>query len=261
MGSKGLSGVKRAAALGIANWIASIRVPHFLLRTARVRVDQSDPGRDAAIRALMRDHCHGPVSLLEIGSWFGEGSTRIWLEVLPEGSDLVLLDRWAAYVSAEDAGKGSAGYFNMDRFHRSALVNTADVVDRHPRNKSIETSIVRSEVGSFGKYMKPDLFDIIYIDGSHYYDDVKRDIEFAKKAINKKFGIICGDDLEILPDKEMIEHARAFKNRDFVAFKDQYFHPGVALAVAEEFEQVSMAHGFWWIFCQDGVFSSLPPGE
>jgi hypothetical protein len=235
-GSRSLSGVKRAGALRVAIWIASIWVPHVLLRTASVRVDQSDPGRDAAMRALMREHCHAPNSLLEIGSWFGEGSTRIWLEELPEDSDLVLLDRWAAYVSAEDAGQGNAGYFNMDRFHRFALVNTADVVDQHPRGKSINTSIIRSEIRTFGKYLKSDSFDFIYIDGTHYYEDVKRDIEFAKSAINKGFGIICGDDLEILPDPELIEHARAFKQRDFIGFMDQYFHPGVVLAVAEQFE-------------------------
>ncbi len=259
MGGINMRWLKRGGALRVASWIASIRVPHSLLRAARISVNQANPERDAAMRAMIGQYFSSSASLLEIGSWFGEGSTRIWLDELPSGSDLILLDRWDSYVSAEDLGKGSAGYAGMDRFHRPALINTVDVVDAHPRRHEIDVSIIRSETRRIGRFLENAAFDVIYIDGSHYHDDVVADIEFAKKAIKTGFGIICGDDLEILPDAEVIEHARRFKERDFVAYGDRHFHPGVALAVAEQFGRVNMKDGFWWVFCRNGVFEADGP--
>ena len=81
----------------------------------------------------------------------------------------------------------------------------------------------------------------------------KINILHVKRLINKKFGVIFGDDLDKVPTEELIELSKGFKNRDFLR-GGQLFHPGVLLAVSEEFERVNIVDGTWWIMCQDGEF-------
>lgn len=64
--------------------------------------------------------------------------------------------------------------------------------------------------------LKDGIFDFIYIDGDHKYENVKSDILHAKRLINKKFGVICGDDLDKVPTEELTELSKDFKNRDFL---------------------------------------------
>ncbi len=50
------------------------------------------------------------------------------------------------------------------------------------------------------------------------------------------------------PAKELVELARKNKDRDLVILPDgTAFHPGVMLAVAEEFPGVHCENGFWWV--------------
>src|SRR5690606_18737064 len=93
----------------------------------------------------------------------------------------------------------------------------------------------------------------IYIDADHKYRSVKDDVVNAKRLINKSYGIICGDDLEFLPTPELVEMAKRFKDRDYLK-GDYSYHPGVCLAVSEEFETVNMVDGFWWVVCGNGAF-------
>lgn len=59
------------------------------------------------------------------------------------------------------------------------------------------------------------LFDSIYLDGSHYYDDINEDIKNAKKICNKEFSLICGDDLENHPSKDLVEYSKLNLNKYF----------------------------------------------
>lgn len=86
----------------------------------------------------------------------------------------------------------------------------------------------------------------MFIDGSHYYQDVRRDIEFALRVL-KPGGIICGDDLEILPSADLVAVAEQHLDQDHYQLPDDRgFHPGVALAVYETLGTVEMKDGTWW---------------
>lgn len=66
-------------------------------------------------------------------------------------------------------------------------------------------------------------------------------------------GVICGDDLEHLPSPELVELAKRHTSKDYLRGPHS-FHPGVLLAVAEEFPAVNMHQGTWWVICQKGEF-------
>lgn len=112
--------------------------------------------------------------------------------------------------------------------------------------------LIRAYSSDILSVIQENYFDLIYIDGSHYYEGVSNDIKFAKKLIRKKSGVICGDDLEILPNQSDLLLCKKNLERDYIhnAYK-KYFHPGVMLAISEEFKEVKMTAGFWWIFFSD----------
>jgi len=79
-------------------------------------------------------------------------------------------------------------------------------------------------------------FDLIIIDGSHLYKDVKSDIDNCKKLLNEN-GILIIDDYEINSAIKLNLDLNKFKNVDTISvFKDYYFHPGVTLAVKNSFK-------------------------
>lgn len=114
-------------------------------------------------------------------------------------------------------------------------------------------NVVRARASEFLHLFREDYFDFIYIDGSHYYEDIVEEIRLSKKLAKKSFSILCGDDYEMLHNAELMEFARMHPNRDFIYHPSGvYFHPGVMLAIHEELGEVNMENGFWWIFCCDG---------
>ncbi|MBK9616444.1 MAG: hypothetical protein IPO35_13395 [Uliginosibacterium sp.] len=72
--------------------------------------NQAWPSRVPHMRKLMAESFSGPIQALEIGAWFGSGSTRIWLETLPAGSTLTIVDGWRSYLSAHDLKAGANIY-------------------------------------------------------------------------------------------------------------------------------------------------------
>ena len=201
-----------------------------------------------------------PIIGLEIGTWFGLGSTQIWLNHIKAGSTLMLVDAWKPYASNHDL-KSSTLSRDMDTMATNAYLSTLVNIQKF-ENETIgsdtKVQIVRSDSLTFLPLLGDNSFDFIYIDGDHKYNKVKNDIIQAKRLINKDYGVICGDDLEVLPNAELAEISASHKNEDFLNIElsglTYNFHPGVLLAVAEEFGTVSMLNGFWWIVCRDGEF-------
>jgi hypothetical protein len=81
------------------------------------------------------------------------------------------------------------------------------------------------------------------------------DIKNAKRLIKSEFGSICGDNLEQLPTTALVDLARQYIDRDYLR-EPHFFHPGVLLAVAQEFDQVSMVKGSGGPYVERGVFTN-----
>lgn len=103
-------------------------------------------------------------------------------------------------------------------------------------------------------------FDCVFIDGAHDYETVKREIEASQKLIKvacedddveQEFmnsGIICGDDLDVIPSYEMYLEAIPYSSDDY---HDNY-HPGVLRAITESFQ---------YIFVKEGIWTSIAPRD
>lgn len=196
-----------------------------------------------------------PIQALELGTWFGEGSTQVWLKHLPAGSSLTLVDQWRPYASAADLADPGFDYAQMDARMFEAYISTVLAVRKaeQRRNDEIDVTIIRGKSDKVLGNLRDGSFDFIYLDGDHKYAGIKRDIVEAKRLAKSDFSIICGDDLEKLPSEEWLEVARSNKDKDFI--RDEHFHPGVMLAIHEEFETVNWHKGFWWIYMVNGVIT------
>ena len=229
----------------LANGIARSTVPETLVAASGIVVDQAWPERRVAMQAFAEKHLNGPFVALEIGTWFGDGSTAIWASRLSEGARLFLVDSWREYVSRADKASSTA-YAGMDDVHRVAIHAALHRIYRYERERPGEIVLLRGKAAGIGRLFQPNSFDFVYIDGSHYYADVVEDVRMAKRLV-KDGGIICGDDLELSPSEARLALARANLDRDFIEgdIAGAWFHPGVLLAVAEEFGSVSNSAGFW----------------
>jgi hypothetical protein len=208
--------------------------------------------REVMIRAIQS--FPGPIKALEIGTWFAEGSTALWLEHLKPGSSLTLVDAWRPYASPSDV-QASDGYWNaMDGATTDAFLSAYLTCRRHEISavdRQIDIHLVRAPSSQFLPMLADETFDFIYIDGDHKYPSATADMAQAKRLIRKTgYGMICGDDLEMIPTPELIALARRHLDRDYV----EGFHPGVLLAVVEHFHTISMHNGFWFTLVRDGVF-------
>jgi hypothetical protein len=242
---------------GLINVLAKSAIPTAILRANFIETNQAWPGRRDVFENFIKE-IKEPVSFLEIGTWFAEGSTKILFDELRNGSRLILIDSWTPYLSDTDINNGVSRSSYMDDLAFPAIHNTIKkIFELESLRPNLSVTLIRGKSEEVLNDWKNETLDIIYIDGSHYYRNVLQDIELAKRLCKKPFSIICGDDLEKLPNADLILASKLNIDVDFV---DGY-HPGVLLAVAENFDIVNMKLGFWWIYCIDGKFTTVPPAS
>ena len=138
-----------------------------------VPIDQAWPERvEAMTRAIQL--FDGPIDALEVGTWFGLGSTRIWLDHLKPGSSLTLVDPWRPYASADDLADPGWNYAAMDSLMLEAYLSTLMTVRKfeaeHPGRLKID--ILRGDSERVLGRMRDASFDFIYVDGDHKYKSV-----------------------------------------------------------------------------------------
>lgn len=197
-----------------------------------------------------------PISVLEVGTWFGKGSMSLWLTECKDNSNLTVVDAWRPYASEKDLAS-YPDYAEDDLATKDAFLSTFDIIknfEENNRERCLEINMIRGDSRNVLPKLKNDQFDFIYIDGDHKYDPVKKEIQNAKRLIKKDFGIICGDDYETYPTDELLEIARNNKTTDYI----NNCHTGVLLAVHEEFaSKVNKYNSTWWIYCIDGKFTTV----
>jgi len=182
------------------------------------------------------------LNILEIGSYMG-ASMITWarsVERLTElEANILCLDSWEKGTNTEYQSFMSKSLSDGSAFrifsHAQKFIGPRVNVIPLREKSCIALPLLRSN-----------MFDIVYIDGGHLYDDVKTDIMEASRLVCDG-GYICGDDLELQSSEIEISHAQNNLSVDFLydpKSKERY-HPGVTLAVAEKFGSVSAFHGFW----------------
>lgn len=122
-----------------------------------------------------------PVQILEIGSW--EGRSSLFLLTYFEKGQLTAVDTWCGgdeyeYNATSDVQDLEA------RFDR----NLAPCAERLTKRKGLSVQVLPQLLAEQQKY------DVIYVDGSHFADDVLMDAVVAWRLL-KQGGVIIFDDV------------------------------------------------------------------
>lgn len=200
------------------------------------------------VRQYNGNNGHGPVTILEIGSWAG-GSAITWAEAVKKyartGGNVLCIDPWKDYI---DVGKNKKWtHLTMKKaFQRDKIYKLFQHNVLASKNSDI-ISAIRGRAESVSGLFRENTFDLIFIDANHEYEHVRNDLSVFSKLV-KPNGILCGDDLELQYDEVDPEFLKNNIHPDVIAdpVSGRTYHPGVTLALHEFFaKKVSVWEGFW----------------
>lgn len=186
--------------------------------------------------------------MLEVGSWMG-ASVLTWAAAIDRfiagDGEILCVDTWSPYLASDDINVDGA-YHAMNQ---AASTELAYSVFRHNAScvpKKVRVDHLRGKSKDVLSMLREGGFDIVYVDGSHYYADVVADLAEARRLVADG-GLLCGDDLEQQLTEVDEKYLRDNIDRDAVVDPKNRkpYHPGVTLAVAEAMGPVSSYTGFW----------------
>ena len=187
-----------------------------------------------------------PVRVLEIGSYEG-ASALMWSravgELCPDGGSVLCVDPWEPYLGDEDINSNQTCRDMQEDLHTGAAFERFTNNIKHDDPRAPISFMRGTVVSRWNELRALSRFDLIYIDGSHIYEDVLSDIRRCVSCLLHLDGTICGDDLERQADEVSEKELRAHRHREYT---DGY-HPGVTAAVWKVFGRVPCDHGVWWV--------------
>lgn len=126
----------------------------------------------------------------EVGVWEGEFSKRILKITKP--NKLFLIDAWS-----------TVNFIDKSNYQKTTNQKKLDSMFSNVTKTYSQYNNVEIKRGSSHEILESfpnSYFDWVYIDASHFYDDVLLDLEIAKKKVKPK-GLIVGDDYVVLEKK------------------------------------------------------------
>lgn len=169
----------------------------------------------------------------EIGCWLGHSTTilaryaknlsgrMICIDTF-SGSKGTILEEYATENNVYDEFKNNMKLLGLD-----------DVID-----------VFRMDSDAACQFIKNDKLDLIFIDGNHIYEQVKKDIDNYYDKV-KYGGIICGHDYEIGFDLD----TKSFTDVDLSQDMSRGFHCGVVKAVKDKFPAFNLfGDRIWWLY-------------
>ena len=212
---------------------------------------QGEPVRHAYMQALVEQESarigDRPYRILEIGSWAG-GSAITWASAVQTSyagrGCVVCVDPWECYVD-NLVHHGQVYQAMHEALNRGDIfklfLHNIRASGYHPLVK-----VMRGRASDILPLLKPETFDLVFVDGAHDYAGVSADLKNTPPLI-REGGIICGDDLELQLAAIDVHYAEDNAAIDYVCDPKtgKWYHPGVTLAVAESLGEVSVWEGFW----------------
>lgn len=195
------------------------------------------------------------LAILEVGSYLG-ASLITWAAAVGRlhggTAKVTCVDPWGLVDTAPQYDSRMANVLASNRAYQIFEHNASLVRGR------IEVEPIRDLSENALKRMPDSSFDIVYIDGCHYYREALIDITEGKRLV-KDGGILCGDDLELQGVQCDLKNARQNARADFIRDPKSgvSFHPGVTLAVHESLGKVSAFSGFWAMRKAFGKFEKV----
>lgn len=187
----------------------------------------SDFDREA-LRSLIRSIDSPFKSMLEVGSWLGNGSTRVFIEELSGGRGvLYAVDHWRGNPNVPRHQEIADRYDVFATFQCNvANAGGLDIVKPLMMSSHDAATI-----------LKDDLFDLVFIDADHSYSSAIADIRSWWPKV-REHGLLCGHDCEARPSEFPMSYLVEHREQDGVIGNDRVpmIHSGTILAVDEAFE-------------------------
>ena len=127
---------------------------------------------------------NSPINILEIGSW--EGLSALFLAERFPKAQMTCVDTWEG--ADEHKNLDAATVATLSKIEEAFAANLADHRDRINAKKMTSDEY-------FASVPHQDIFDLIYVDGSHAAEDVKKDAENSLRAL-KPGGLLIFDDYQ-----------------------------------------------------------------
>ena len=106
---------------------------------------------------------------MEIGVWYGKGSTQIWLTLAPRDSEFILIDSWKPYASNRDLiDDTSFDYKVMDNLSTDAFLSAfleTKKIEMERSRDGLGVTLLRGDSARFLRYLQEGTLDFIYIVG------------------------------------------------------------------------------------------------
>lgn len=156
------------------------------------------------------------MNVVEIGSWTGLSTLVLNLIINKYKGKLYAVD-W--FMGSDNTNLDFAGKY----------INIRKVFDDNIKQfetKNLEVLSMTSEE-AVKKFSNQSL-DVVFIDGDHRYEYIRKDIELWLPKL-KKNGLMCGHDCELILDNGLETLRDAFLEQDMI----KKLHYGVCLAVTE----------------------------
>jgi len=127
---------------------------------------------------------NSPLDILEIGSW--EGMSALFLAERFPKAQITCVDTWEG--ADEHRNLDAATVTTLSKIEESFAENIAD-----HRNRVHTKKMTSAEY--FAAERHKEIFDLIYVDGSHAAEDVRKDAEDSLRAL-KPGGLLIFDDYQ-----------------------------------------------------------------
>lgn len=183
----------------------------------------------AALRQLIRRALAPNCVMLEVGSWLGTGSTRVFIEELSRvsGSRLICVDTWKGSPNVTRHLEIVRNYDVFSTFrHNAERMGAGDFVHPMMMPSQVAASIVGNRC-----------LDLVFIDGDHSYASTRADIAGWLPKV-RPGGILAGHDCECRPVGDLATAISTARDDDHIPGSGTPFaaiHPGVIMAVHEQF--------------------------
>ena len=145
------------------------------------------------INLILENLSNKDLHVLEIGIHKGDFSKQLAKQLKPK--KLILVDPWIAY---DDDIYAKSWYGNSSKSNQSIQDKYFLDIRKYFENEiKIRTVEIHRKTSDNFFNKNQNMFDLIYIDGNHLFDFVKRDITNSLKFI-KQDGIIVLDDYNVV---------------------------------------------------------------
>jgi len=125
--------------------LTKISTPKFLLEISSIPVSMFYKKKTELLKNIVILNFKEKINVLEIGSWFGEGSTKVFLNNLLPGSNLYIVDSWKKWLIKSDI-KNSKINELVNNLYLTAFHNLINVVlSSENSGRGINTSIIRGD--------------------------------------------------------------------------------------------------------------------